>query len=353
MPGPSATPTDRVWPDLGGGPPAGALERALAAPPDPLDVGAALAWAVGLGGDVPPPGGGRTGEAWSLLASVALVDVGLARVVEPHLDALGILAQVPGPVDLAAVAADAGSSWGVFAAEGPGRRLEARPAPGGTWTLHGEKPWCSLAGALSHALVTAWTPDGRRLFAVGLRADGVAADDGPWVARGLRQVVSAPVRFDGARAVPVGEAGWYLERPGFAWGGIGVAACWFGGAAGVHAAMAEASRGREPDQVALAHLGAADTVLHGARAVLREAAAEADRGSPAPAVLARRARGVVARAAEDVLRHAAHALGPGPLTTDEGFARRAADLALYLRQHHAERDDASLGRAVLERGPAA
>ena len=53
-------------------------------------------------------------------------------------------------------------------------------------------------------------------------------------------------------------------------------------------------------------------------------------------------------AAEEVIIRAGHALGPAPLALDERHARRIADLSLYLRQHHAERDEAALGRAVLE-----
>jgi hypothetical protein len=58
----------------------------------------------------------------------------------------------------------------------------------------------------------------------------------------------------------------------------------------------------------------------------------------------------VAEAAESVLRHAAHTLGPGPLATEEEHAARVADLDLYLRQWHAERDQAALGALVLEHG---
>jgi hypothetical protein len=49
-----------------------------------------------------------------------------------------------------------------------------------------------------------------------------------------------------------------------------------------------------------------------------------------------------------VLERVGHALGPAPLARDERHARRVADLQLYLRQHHAERDEAALGRAVLD-----
>jgi hypothetical protein len=46
------------------------------------------------------------------------------------------------------------------------------------------------------------------------------------------------------------------------------------------------------------------------------------------------------------------ALGAGPLAHDEAHGRRVADLTVYLRQHHAERDLARLGALAAERGPA-
>lgn len=316
------------------------------------DVPSTLAWVSDVARRLPGPGEGRTAELWASLAAVAAVDVGVARALEPHLDALAILDQAPEPVALDAIGAGPDSTWGVFAAEAPPARLEATASDGGTWVLDGTKPWCSLANQLSHALVTAWTDDGRRLFAVDLRRPSAVPADGPWVARGLAQVVSAPVAFAGAPAVPVGAAGWYLERPGFAWGGVGVAACWWGGAVGLARTLWESLGRREPDQLALAHLGAVDVALGAARATIAEAAVAVDDGldGAAAGVLARRVRTTVADAVEEVQRRCAHALGPGPLTTDEEFARRVVDLGLYVRQHHAERDQASLGRDLLAAG---
>ena len=46
-----------------------------------------------------------------------------------------------------------------------------------------------------------------------------------------------------------------------------------------------------------------------------------------------------------------HALGPGPLAMDAEHAARVADLTLYVRQHHAERDLAALGRLVAPAAP--
>lgn len=294
---------------------------------------------------VPLPASGATAARWRFLAGLAARDLTAARVVEAHLDAVAVLAEAgqdPAP----------DGTWGVFAAEAPGVRLEARPGPV-RWCLEGTKPWCSLAADLSHALVTAHTPAGRRLFAVDLaagRAGGtVVVEPGAWHSRGLVDVPSGPVHFRAAAADPVGEAGWYLHRPGFAHGGIGVAACWYGGAVGVARALRHPAGGRAPDQLAHHHRGAVDLRLRAARLALEAAAADVDAGRAtgrAGEVLALRTRSTVAAAAEDVLRLTGHALGPAPLTLDADHAARVADLTVYLRQDHAERDVAALGAAL-------
>ena len=308
---------------------------------------AALVLAEQLAAAAPFPGQGRTKRLWSILATVAAADLTAARTVEPHLDALAILEQ-------AGMAVEPGT-WGVFAAEGPGSALTATPAAGG-WELSGRKPWCSLAGSLDHAVVTAHTGAGRRrAFAVDLRQPGVRPVPGTWVSRGLADVDSGPVDFHRAAARPVGEDNWYLERPGFAWGGIGVAACWYGGAAGVARRMFSAAQDREPDQIAQQLLGKADARLQAARTALDAAAGQVDAGlaeGPDGAILAQRVRSIVADAAEDILTLADHGLGPGPLAAEEEHARRTADLRIYLRQHHAERDSAALGRSLLQGGGA-
>ena len=325
------------------------LARRAAATAGSVD--AALSLLEPAGTLAPLPGAGATVRLWELLATLGAADLTAARVVEPHLDALAILAQAG--MDSPGSAGSAGASWGVYAAEGPGLRLDAWPEGGG-WRLAGTKPWCSLAAQLDSAVVTAHTGSGtRRAFAVDLRHTGVRPGRGTWASRGLTAVDSTAVEFTEVPAVPVGGDNWYLERSGFAWGGVGVAAVWFGGAVGVARRLAAAARSREPDQIALMLLGQTDTVLHAARRVLAAAAADIDAGSadgPDGAQLAGRVRAVVADAAEQVLRLAGHGLGPGPLTGEEEYARRVADLQVYLRQHHAERDSAALGRALLTAG---
>ncbi len=270
-------------------------------------------------------------ELWELLATLAAHDLGAARAIEPHLDAMGILQQAG--LDIQP------GSWGVFAAEGGDDPLLVSEGQ-----LSGTKPWCSLAGQLDHALVTAHLPGGERaLYAVDLHDAGVQVLDGTWKARGLVEIPSGPVRFRDVPATPVGAPGWYLERPGFAWGGVAVAACWYGGAVGIARAVIAA----KPNPYLLMHLGALDLALGSARRALLEASdLQGD-----PRVTAKRVRGTVARACEEVIWRAGHALGPAPLALDEQHAKRVADLQLYLRQHHAEKDDASLGEALIGSTP--
>jgi hypothetical protein len=86
-------------------------------------------------------------------------------------------------------------------------------------------------------------------------------------------------------------------------------------------------------------------VLARAAALIDDGKAEGGAGQE----LGLRVRAVVADAAERTLRQVGHALGPAPLAFDEEHARRVADLELYVRQHHAERDLARLGELMVTR----
>jgi alkylation response protein AidB-like acyl-CoA dehydrogenase len=336
------------------------------------DVTALLDLARTAGVTASKPGEGRTAYLWEILASVTAVDVAAGRVLEPHLDAAAILAQAglkPGlhaalngeggdfPDSDAAKFAGAQFSgvWGVFAAEAPGLRLEARETAG-EWVLHGSKPWCSLASRLDHAVVTAHMEGGgRAAFAVDLHAQGVSVADPGWTSRGLREIPSGTVRFEAVPAVPLGGPGWYYERSGFAWGGMGVAACWLGGAVAVGRSFTASLRkaadgGREPDQIALARLGEIDRTLAALTAYLAATAGRIDSGELSGKGAwqeALRVRGSVAAAVERIQTLVNQNLGPGPLAFDEAYGKRMADLSLYIGQHHAMRDDAQLGVLTL------
>ena len=322
----------------------------------------------------PLPGRGATLERFSLLASVAAADVTAGRVLEPHLDALAILdeARVTPPVAYA--------TWGVFAAESPSDRLVARHEQHG-WRVSGVKPWCSLGARLDAALVTAYIdPSGddssdsgssgsdpspgsgssRRLFAVRLQHDSVHSPHHTWVARGLSEVDSGPLRFDATPAQPVGADDWYLSRPGFEWGGIGVAATWWGGAVPLCTAIAASARAKAPSGMVEQRIGALWQAMFAARTLIERAAALIDlaptgsalsntgtRSREEWAVIAHAVRGATALAVDDAVDAVRDILGPAALCTDESIARRVADLQTYTAQYHRLRDPASLGRRVI------
>lgn len=326
---------------------AGSRSRVITAGPSGSDEAAgraadAFAALVGRGWALPLPGAGATEERWSGLGALGAMDLPVARLAEGHADARAILAELGGPDP------GDGRRLGVWAAEPPTARLGARRAGGG-WRLDGRKAWCSGARTLTDALVTAEAGDGRRLFLADLTGGGLRTDPTVWAGPGMVASDTADVYFDDVPAVPVGGPGAYVDRPGFWHGGIGVAAVWAGGARAVAARLLSTVAVRDPDPLLAAGLGAADVSVHSADAALRDAAREVDAAPadlPAARLRALRVRALVARSVDDVLATVGRALGAGPLAHDPEHAQRVADLSVYVRQHHGERDLAGLGELL-------
>ncbi len=291
---------------------------------------------------LPLPGHGRTADRWAALAAAARDDIVVGRLLEAHADADAILAEVAGTRVVP------GQWWGVWAAEPPSPVVTAERTSAG-WVLVGTKAWCSGAGLCTHALVTARVDDQRPMFAVHLAHPGVSVDLSGWAAAGMSRSATGSVTFERVPADPVGEPSAYLGRPGFWHGGAGVAACWLGGAEKVADTLRRA--GPRLDDHGAAHLGAVDAALAAAGWSLRSAATEVDE-RPADVdgakVRTHRVRAIVEAAATQTLDHVGRALGAAPLATDPSHTQAVSDLLVYLRQSHAERDLAALGRLVAD-----
>ena len=157
-----------------------------------------------------------------------------------------------------------------------------------------------------------------------------------WQAPGMSRIRTPDLVFDEVPAVAVGAPGGYLDRPGF----------WYGGTLPLARAVAAAAH-RRSDPHVLAHLGAIDLAIRSLRALLVETAGWLDSHPRQPAFeQALRLRGAADSTARLVLDHAGRALGAGPLCRDPAVARHFADLPIFIRQTHAERDLAALGNAV-------
>ena len=292
--------------------------------------------------ELPLPTSGRTAERWKRLALLAEDDIVAARIAEAHVDAVAILHELGGKPP------ESGQLWGVWAAESPDAVLTATTDSGGAVTLNGTKAWCSGAGFCSHALVTARLDDGRRgLFAVAVTDVGVKPLPSTWWNAGMASSDTRPVQFTNAHAVAVGDPGDYVDRPGFWHGAIGVAACWLGGARRVAEPLYLCAASKSADAYSLAHLGAVDAAVAAGDAMLAAAATQIDSDpfdrADTAQLLARRVRAVVEHAADEAIARTGRALGPGPLCQDSRHAQRVADLTIYIRQSHAERDLAELG----------
>lgn len=316
------------------------LQREPADYADTAALGRCLRALVEAGLDqLPLPGSGQTLERLRRLAEVAGHDLGLCKLYEGHTDALAILQQLGG-------SSASGSTWGMWAAEPPQARVRVS-TQGSRVVLDGLKAWCSGASVVSHGLLTAWDEqDRQQLVAVAMDQPGVKVTGNGWQAVGMGATGSVEVLFERAEADAIGQPGDYLQRPGFWQGGIGIAACWYGAAQSIAERLSKhCAQHKEPH--ALAHLGAVDSALQAAAQVLRASARSIDAHPTDNAeLLARRARAVVEHSAEQVILHVGHALGAGPYCKDRPFARLLADLPVFLRQSHAERDLAALGQKV-------
>ena len=300
-----------------------------------------------LPSDLPLPGSGRTHERWAAFATLAAHDLVAARLAEGDADARAILAELggqhPGPDE----------RWAVWAARPPGQRLSGLLTAQG-WRISGRMPYCSGASTVDAALVVADAEDGTRLFSVRTTSPGLTPVAGTWHAVGMAASDSLDVSFDNAPAEPVGAPGSYVDRPGFWFGGMGVAACWYGGAVGVARTLANAAKDTDLGSPALVHLGAIDVLLSTAATMLDAAATAVDvdpydtKGTAE--LTAQRLRALVADTAAEVMDRVGRALGAGPLCHDPDHAVRVADLTVYIRQHHGERDLEVIGRDVAKNG---
>ncbi|WP_028936204.1 acyl-CoA dehydrogenase family protein [Pseudonocardia spinosispora] len=293
--------------------------------------------------DLVLPAGGHTAHRWAALADWGRADLAVARLAEGHADAVAILAE-------ASLRPETGALYGVWAARS-GTHLAT--FEGGSCVLRGSARFCSGAGLIDRALVVARPIDpaaAPALVEVRLDRGGVHPDAASWQADGMARSDTLDVRFaDVTVERTVGGPGWYTERPGFALGGGGVAAVWWGGAAGVLRGAFQHLRDREPDQHQLAHLGELHALVVAARALLRDTADGID---AAPAgdhgVAIATTRSAVERSCRDVVDRVPRILGPGVWSGDGRLSTQLADLQMYVRQHHGERDNAALAERLLQ-----
>ena len=292
---------------------------------------------------LPPPGDGMTLVRWRALSAVAEFDLSLAKLYEGHTDALAILHEL----DLSGSVATEGQ-WCVWAAETPNGRSVVEISGNGHAVLNGAKHWCSGAHTADHALVTAWNSDGTGpyLIAIDLNQPGIDMDGQKWRAVGMAKSMSVNVSFDNVKGQLAGDVGDYLRRPGFWHGGAGVASCWYGGAVGIASTLRQSLMAGTADKngFKLAAFGKVALALEETAAVLRKSAKWID-DHPAQdaSQVAFMSRLSAEKSAKLVIEEVGKAMGASPFCLNQKFAQAMADLPVFIRQSHAERDFVAFG----------
>lgn len=312
------------------------------------------------------------------LTALGRTDIPFARLAEGHIDALRILRQAgrdPVPQAL----------YGVWASRSGGGGLSATEE-NGEWRISGSVPFASGSGLLDRALVPAAvqppTPQrGQRPRpAESSPADAAREAPRPAAAQPIQLLLDVDVRDWSPdptswpatamaasrsftvevtdRSVPaeaqVGPPEFYLGRPGFFPGGVGVAAVWAGAGARVADLVARfvSASPKDPDQTTRNQLGRLSIEVAAANSLvvfggLRLAAdldnRVNDQDRNALQRFSTEVRAGVGAAVRRLLEIARALAGPAGLGHDGELSSAIADLDLYVRQQHSDRDAEYLG----------
>ena len=283
--------------------------------------------------------------SWPQLVEALLrlgrTDIPLARLAEGHIDALRI-------VDQAGSAAQPGALYGVWASRSQQTGVRARRLGDDQLLLEGTLRFASGAGLLDRALVPVW-PDPQTHLLVDLDVAGLPVDSSVWCTGAMAASRTFSVEVAGLvvdRSCVVGAENFYLGRSAFFPGGVGVAACWVGGAARV----VDLLHGRHPapspaQQLRLGRIRADLAV--GAAAVRSTAALLAERLTSTAEtdwhLLATEARAVAADAVRRIVAETRLVTGPAGMAMDDGLSHAVNDLELYALQQSSDGDAALLG----------
>jgi alkylation response protein AidB-like acyl-CoA dehydrogenase len=262
-------------------------------------------------------------------------DLSVGRLFEGHVNALALIERNGSQqqLDWLRHALDAGAWFGVWATEPPpGVALRAT---GEGLSLTGAKSFASGAGALQYAIITARGNEGVRMVVVPAD-DGTRADLSGWQVRGMRASISGTYEFSGMRVAAdqiLGKVGDYESEPGFTAGGWRFCAVQLGGIEGLLAATREAmSQKARGDAVQRARFADAVVVTRSAGFWVREAAIREAEARADAAAFVCLVRGIVERAAFDVMEAAARIVGTASAFEGTRIDKITRDLSLYLRQ---------------------
>lgn len=312
------------------------------------------------------PVAGRSAELDDLRA-VGYRDLVLGRLIEGHGNALALISRCGTERQRVTANAEAagGALFGVWnTAPADGVRIAA--TRDGSMELQGRKTFCSGAGIVSRALITARDAEGRsQMLLVPTDRVPVRIDRSSWDPLGMLASDSFAVDFSDVRLdadARIGELGDYDRQPWFGAGAARFVAVQAGGVARLAHELAAFAvrRSTGDDPVQMTRLGecvvAADTAAHWVRASAQ--AWSAWDGAPSAEhertlqTTVDAARYATERAALDVLERVERGVGARGLLSPEPFAALVRDLRMYLRQPAPDLTVVRVGRDAFARAAA-
>ncbi len=291
-------------------------------------------------------------ELTDALLAAGRADVPLARLIEGQIDAVRIL-------DQAGRLPRTGALYGVWASRSRHSGIAAEPTADGL-VLNGTLRFASGAGVLDRALIPVWVDDDHHLL-LDLDVSNFEVDTTSWATAAMEVSRSHTVVLHD-QLVPatsqVGKTDFYLSRPAFFPGGVGVAACWLGAAARIVDLLLGWLRPPLPTpmelrlgRIRIAVAAAGSAIRCGAQMLdqllpVTAPSAEADFSGDQLQQLSTEVRAVVGASVERILTEAHRLAGPAGLAGDRDLSRAVHDLQLYVLQQNADGDAGYLGRGL-------
>ena len=337
---------------------AGAVARDRAGAGFPEDAVAALEEAGLFAATLPEAGEATAVAEWTVVRAVARADGSVARILDGHLNAVERVAHLaPAPLRGAVLDGVAAASvrLGVWGADpAPGEGEPARLAgTGSARRLEGTKVFCSGAGGIDLALVTARDGDRAPALVLADARGGTRLDRGWFAGSGMRTSESHRVTFRDAPVIAVlGEPGELTRQPWLARDAIRTAACWAGIADRAADAALDALAQAPPSDLAALAAGRMLGALATLDRCFSDAAARMADGPPAGPeadALSVHVRVAVAEACRTISQTAAGAVGSRALAQGGELDLCRRDLDLFLLQHRLEPMVVRLGADELER----
>ncbi len=296
----------------------------------------------------------RHREMFDVLRAVGRADLSVGRLYEGHVNAMALFDWygTAGQHSWLCQELRTGAFYGVWATEPlPGVHLNCDGE--GRLCLEGSKTFASGAGGLAHCVITVQGHESERRMVVVRANEAARADLSQWRVRGMRASVSGCYDVTGLEPDPaalLGGPGDYDRDPRFTTGAWRFTAVQLGGIEALltetRTAMSQTAREDPLQRAKFAHSVAATRTAY---LWVRECALRAARNDPDGPAFARMTRGIVERAALDVMELAARIVGTRSAMDGQRIDKIIRDLSLYLRQAGPDyaRDQAAI--AWLER----